>query len=160
MVEPRQWRLMSRPNCGYSAVSGAARSTSQVVRRRCLSLGNSRCRRDPSAGSVTLPTVSGARKALGRVVVLGTRSSRTTPAGGSSTTILRDDVGYLKLVCLLIVAVPLPRESRCAVVWHLGEPSATTLAGTEIITAKMLGAVCKTRFGIALLLALWSAWNC
>ena len=128
----------------------------QVVRRRCRSLGNSRCRRDLRLDRLRDLPCRGASS--GRVVAIRLIPHRTRrlPVGVQQLS-ARHHVGDR-------TGVPAHcRRCRCrgshggtrASTWE--SLLATTLRGHEIITAKMLGAVWKTRFGIALLLALWSA---
>ena len=87
-------------------------------------------------------------------------SSRTAPDAcrWEFNNYLRGITSVIELVCLLIVAGAAAEgvtAERARSTWE--SLLATTLRGHEILTAKMLGAVWKTRFGIALLLALWSA---
>ena len=87
-------------------------------------------------------------------------SSRTAPDAcrWEFNNYLRGITSVIELVCLLIVAGAAAEgvtAERARSTWE--SLLATTLRGHEILTAKMLGAVWKTRFGIALLLALRSA---
>ena len=87
-------------------------------------------------------------------------SSRTAPNASRMefNYYLRGITSVIELVCLLIVAGAAAEgvaAERARSTWE--SLLATTLRGHEILTAKMLGAVWKTRWGIVLLLALWSA---
>ncbi len=149
------WRLMSRPSCGdrpvlwkeiHTAKSGGVADLLGILAVVAI------------FGWIGYMTYRVGAPALVEWWQYG--SSRTAPDASRwvFNNYLRGITSVIELVCLLIVAGAAAEgvaAERARSTWE--SLLATTLGGREILTAKMLGAVWKTRGGIALLLALWSA---
>jgi len=148
------WRLMTRPSCGdrpvlwkeiHTAKSGGVADLLGILAVIAI------------FGGIGWVTFRVGGPALVERWQYGSSGTAPDASRWAFNNYLRGTTSVIELVCLLIVAGAAAEGAaaeRARSTWD--SLLATTLGGREILTAKMLGAIWKTRWGIALLLALWS----